>query len=368
MDAGKTFEENNDNKKNDMIKKIGLAAVAVITLTFIIISNFGGKKKASVETVKSIETVQTIDEYEKELQKPDTEEEGWKKDSSSGLIQTVPVVPQNISIPSGNSQNSGQSRPSVRNITNDDYSDGSYQRVSTPYAYTPSNEMKKRLDPSYQAIVAHFSKTKENAWFDESYEEKIRSSNDNFAQVEEPLKNLYDGADRKVTFSTNLPAGTRIIAVTDQDISSDHPGTFTATVVRPFEIKGSKLICESSGNRNDRIDVSVLKIIGQNEASIEGQAQMGYPGLTGRVTNHWVKRMGPAIMNAAIGGGFLAWSLSGPQTGRVDTRDVVVSEVVSQSVSGVQNEITRLGGDYPNTVVVKQGTQFEILLTKEVVL
>ena len=82
-----------------MIKKIGLAAVAVITLTFIIISNFGGKKKAPVETVKRIETVQTIDEYEKSFKSRILKKKDGK-DSSSGLIQTVPVVPQNISIPS----------------------------------------------------------------------------------------------------------------------------------------------------------------------------------------------------------------------------------------------------------------------------
>jgi len=227
-----------------------------------------------------------------------------------------------------------------------------------------------RLDPEYQSVVKHFSETRKvSSWQINGDEYKNALAQQNILNsVEPPLKDLYSGASSlNKGFSVKLPAGTRIIAVTDQDISSDHPGYFTATIVRPFEIQGAVLIMQSGSNQRDRIPVTAVKIVSKTnkEISLSGQSQMGYPGFTGQVKSHWVKRMAPAVANAAIGVGVLAMTQSGPNEGRIDTRDELAWPIVDRSIGGLQNEITRLGGDFPNTVTVRAGAQFEILLTSE---
>jgi len=287
----------------------------------------------------------------------------WTPDTSMG---------KNLIGMDGGPQAQGVSRPSVAGVNQPSmgYGGGGGSGMPpAPYKYDPSSEMKKRLDPQYQAIVSHFQSTREKAWSvsDAEIEKLVSSSPDKFNQVEQPLRNLYDGAENvslRTTFV--MQAGSKMIAVLDQDVNSDFPGVFTATVVRPFEVKGSKLICQGSGNKNDRIDVQVLKLVStsQKEVILEGQVQMQYPGITGAVTSHWLKRMGPSIANAAIGGALLAATAT--QGNRVNTQDVIVGPIVEQSVTGLQNEITRFGGDHPNTVVARQGTQFEVLLVKEI--
>lgn len=230
-----------------------------------------------------------------------------------------------------------------------------------------SRDAQARLDASFQSEVDHFKGTKKLAWSidDQSYQRLRRG--DSISNVEPALKDLYDGASViKNGFGYTISAGSRIIAVTDQPVSSDHPGYFTSTIVRPFELKGAKLICQSGQNSNDRIQVNPTKIVlsGNNELTIQGQVEMGFPGLEGNVRNHWPERMIPTIVNAAIGGVFAAWSATRTQgQDRIDTRDAIVQPIVQQSVTGVQNEVTRMGKDLPNTVTVKAGEQFSILLT-----
>lgn len=221
-----------------------------------------------------------------------------------------------------------------------------------------------RLDPSYQTMVKHLKSVKSEAL--EPPRRESESRIDRTALVDSSLRNLYAGATQE-GFPFTLPAGTRIIAASDQKVSTDHPGFFTSTILRPEALDGAKLICASGSNLNDRIPVKPVKIImssGQ-EIPLSGQVETDFPGLDGNVTSHWFKRLAPAVTNAAIGGAFAYWALS--QKGsdeRIDTRDMVVAPIIQSSVQGVQNEITRLGGDTPNTVDVSAGQQFSVLLTE----
>jgi hypothetical protein len=230
-----------------------------------------------------------------------------------------------------------------------------------------SRDVQARLDGAYQSEVDHFKGTKRLAWsIDDQTYQKLRNG-DSISNVEPALKDLYAGATViKNGFGYTVPAGSRIIAVTDQPVSTDHPGYFTSTIVRPFELKGAKLICQSGQNQNDRIPVNPTKIVlsSNAELTISGQIEMGFPGLEGSVKNHWPERMLPTLVNAAIGGVFAAWSATRPGgQDRIDTRDAIVQPIVQQSVTGVQNEVTRMGKDLPNTVTVQAGQQFSILLT-----
>jgi hypothetical protein len=42
----------------------------------------------------------------------------------------------------------------------------------------------------------------------------------------------------------------------------------------------------------------------------------------------------------------------------------VAAPPFQQGVSGVQNEVERFGGDFPNTVTVPEGTTFDLLVTE----
>lgn len=232
--------------------------------------------------------------------------------------------------------------------------------------YVPPREVQIRMNSSYKAMIDHF-KQKDTWSQDPEYLEKTRVP-DARALVDQPLKNLYEGANSlQAGMTYDIPSGTRIIAVTEQKVNTDHPGYFTSRIVRPHVLAGSRLICQAGVNQNDRIPVQPVKIIfeGGNEIQIAGQIETDFAGLDGDVTSHYWARLGPAIGNAAIGGAFLAWSMNRENgEDRIDTRDAIVAPVVAQSVSGVQNEVSRLGGDFPNTVEVEAGKQFAILLTE----
>jgi type IV secretory pathway VirB10-like protein len=385
---------NDESKKapsKELLQKVLIAVVALLVLVFLVMSNCNKKQVAATvsATTDAVDSKaqDSIDTYEAQLNeyksKNAAKTEEWSKseaDQQPGQMN-VPIdnrpafgssnnqsVTADGKVISGN-QNSRYSSPNASS----QYDAPVASTPPQPYKYNPPTAMKKRLDPEYGNIVEHFRKSRDEAkWVigDGEYKEMTSGKGNLMNGVDKPLKDLYDNAGTVSSIlNTRIPAGSRIIATLDQDVSSDHPGIFTATVIRPFEVKGYKLICQSGTNQRDRINVTVQKIISTSnkEFSLEGQVQNGYPGLTGRIKNHVMKRVGPALVNAAIGGGFLAWSLKGGDQGRIDTRDAIVSGVVEQSVSGVQNEVTRLGGDFPNTVLVKQGTQFEILITSEVV-
>lgn len=381
------FNENSSPKKDkDLLKKLIIALTFAAVVIFIIMSNCNNKKRTT--TSDSIApnvnaTESEVDVYEKEMKRNSgiqSDEDTWKKDSS-GLINTLSTSMSN------NYYDPNNARPQInqnRYEAENDQSqyDGPLKPTvsSAPYKYTAPSGMKKRLDPEFQAVVSHFQGIKKYSWSvaEEEFNNQLKGKGDLLNPVEKPLKDLYGGADKiKSNLLTRLPAGTRIIAQTDQDISSDHPGAFTASIVRPFEVKGLKLICQSGTNQRDRIPVTITKVISSEdkELSLDGQVQMGFPGLEGSVKNHWPQRVVPGLVSAAIGGGASLYLLnsSTPNSGstsggNISTRDLIAGPLLEGATQSLQNEVSRFGGDYPNTVTVKAGTQFEILVTSEVAL
>jgi len=296
--------------------------------------------------------------YESKVESNDTElqeEEFQKNDQESFIDRQPPPPPQSVSNQNNfRTQNTQQNYQSVQ-------SSGSSEQ--TGYRY--SSSVASRLSDPYQSMVKHFSAKKplEIAVLDQS-ELKTNA----LARVDASLSNLYEGADKSQGFAYGMGTGSRIIAVTDGTVSSDHPGFFTSTVIRPFELKGAKLLCQSGQNLNGRIPVNPVKlIVDGKETEIAGQVETNFPGLDGKIKNHWVKRVGPAITNAAIGGAFLAWSYNRSSgEDRIDTRDAIAGPIVQSSVEGLQNEVNRFGGDIPNTVTVEMGKEFSILLTSPI--
>jgi type IV secretory pathway VirB10-like protein len=93
---------------------------------------------------------------------------------------------------------------------------------------------------------------------------------------------------------------------------------------------------------------------------------MNYPGMSGKVKNNWMKRLGPELINTAVGAGFIAWTATHNGSDvRIDTRDAIAGPIIQQSVSGTQTEVSRMGGDVPNTVIIPSGTQFDFLLSEK---
>lgn len=237
----------------------------------------------------------------------------------------------------------------------------------TPATYQMPYEFRKRLSSDYQGVVGHFRQTAQYKYEMNSseYNERVQGGQ-NLAKVEPALRELYPGAaTAKQGFGFVINSGTRLTAITDQEVNSDYPGMFTATVVRPYEIKGATLLCNSGSLNRKRIPVNLNKLTYKGkEYSLAGQVQMKYPGIDGDFHNNWYKRLGPELVSTAIGAGFLAWTVKNESGDRIDTRDAIAGPIIQESVSGLQDEITAMGGNVPNTVVVSAGTQFDIMLSE----
>ena len=248
-------------------------------------------------------------------------------------------------------------------------------RNDEPYRYVEPNEFKRRLDPQYQAIVNHLRGSTQDVWQVAQAElvEEKKTTNVS-VQVDKSLQNLYEGATQAGQYNNMIvSAGSRIIAVTEQEVNSDHPGLFTSRIVRPYELNGMEMICQSSGNQKDRIPVNIVKIVNPktgSEYQAQGQVEMEYAGLSGAVRNNWLMRVGPQLINTVIGAGAIAatYATTGGTGQRIDTRDVIAGDIAQQSVTSLQNEVSRMGGDYPNTVIIPQGTQFDVLLQNQLTL
>lgn len=260
-------------------------------------------------------------------------------------------------------------------------SSNSSSNNSTPVGYRAPQYIKNRIDPEYQNVVQHFRET--DIWeIDQGkYDDlKKRSSDDRIASVEKDLKELYPGStDISTTssgFTVKVPAGTRILCITEHPINSDYVGFFTATIRRPDALYGCQLIGEISAQQNNRIPTKAIAIVtkkGNRIELTENQVEMEFPGMSGRVTNHWAQRVLPGLANAALGGG-AAFYLLNSQTpgssttnaGNISTRDLIAGPILESSVQGVQSEVSRLAIDKPNTVEVQKGTQFNVLLVQGV--
>jgi len=226
----------------------------------------------------------------------------------------------------------------------------------------------ERYSPDYQTKVSHFKANQGNVWMLPDAEvSKLKTA----AEARQIAINAVDGQQGRTDvplmvtpYEYFLPSGSRIIAITEQLVSSDHPGFFTSKIVRPDVLRGAQLICQQSGQINDRIPVEVAKIVFKGEEyTLSGQIEMGFPGVTGKVNRHYGSRAVPIVANAAITGGFIAWNANNRGGDRIDTRDAITAEVVGQTLPQIQNEIAKFGVERPHTVTVPVGTQFSILLT-----
>ncbi|MCL2690603.1 MAG: hypothetical protein FWE57_12275 [Chitinispirillia bacterium] len=250
------------------------------------------------------------------------------------------------------------------------------QTASSAAAVRPSDvsplarasSLDERFSAEYQRKVSHFKTNQSNFWSlsDGEYRDLMApkipmatQQNRGGSWDDEPIINIGE-------FTYSIPSGSRIMAVTDQPVSSDHPGFFTAKIIRPEILRGAVLICQNGGQQNNRIPIQPTKIIfKEREYAVSGQIEMGFPGMEGHVNRHYASRALPIVGNAAIGGAFVAWSAQNQGSQRIDTRDVITGAVIEQTLPQVQREIAKFAVDRPNTVTVAAGAQFSILLTNK---
>jgi type IV secretory pathway VirB10-like protein len=339
-----------------------VAGVATVVFGFIV---FSGGKPAKAETAlsqKPRKAAADTQEYERSMPGPLLVDHSPKADPSNNPLQQVLARKEPPGLAAA-AQGAPEAHIPVEPTSY--VSPSGAGAGAVPAAYQLPRNVQRRLGEDYQRMVSHFKGRQQWALSEEALN---KTSGANLtAAVSEPLKHLIENPGLTVSgMMYTVPSGTRIIAVTESKVSSDHPGFFTATVVMPYALKGAKVICQSGANVRDRIPIQPVKLIlsDSTEQALTGQVQTDFPGFDGNVTTHYMARLGPAVTNAAIGGAFAAWALSRPPSGaNIDTRDAIVAPVVQSSVEGLQNEITRLGGDYPNTVEVPAGKQFTILVT-----
>ena len=385
MDSAKNLvNETGAEKRKTLFGAVAIGLIVIVGI-IVVVSMSGGSKKDSESgnTDGDKETEQAANFFENNNQieagnahytKP---EELFEKDSSISKEEKLRMIEMaehqgSAAMPKEEDSRIARDNERLRQELEKERMRSNRNNGSSmpvPVEYSLPAEYRKRLNKDYQDIVGHYRKTQNLAWQIErsSYDREI-DSGDKLSKVEHPLRDLYEGAGSPSGYNLMLGAGTRLIAVTEQEVNSDHQGLFTAKIVRPMELKGAKLLCESGANVRDRIPVRAIKLIHSGvEYKLSGQVEMKYPGMSGKVFNNWYKRLGPELINTAIGAGFMAWTASNyaGDDVRIDTRDAISGPIIQQSVGGLQDEISRLGGDVPNTVVVKSGTQFAFLLSEK---
>ncbi len=374
------FEEVHiDNRELKKKRIVGITLLAVFSILFIILIVPKGKKEPQVADTTIEATVsQAVPIENKNFEKLQPEPQELTELEKNQILNElredslnrVYSGPENVSNLSEIEHRKASPQKERGHIHSFIHETKSINEPPKPYKYTPSNRMKKRMDSDYQSIVRAFKgNLEQNSWQMNSSEyRRILESVDSLSQVEKPLKDLFKGADKiAIDNKLILGVGTRLSAITEQTVNSDHPSLFTARVVRPIEAKGMKLLCESGENIRGRVPCKIVKLVDkkQQEYTVSGQVEMnGIVGMKGRIRNNWHKRLGPSLINAAIGGGFIAWQMNNEvDSVRIDSRDAVYGPIIQQSTEGLQSEISRLGGDYPNTVVIPKGKEFAILLS-----
>lgn len=375
----------NGNKGN---RKIAVIALGLLVASVALWTAFAGSGSKSKRIAKQTADTVMTPEYEENLQRRPGQvsfHQGGSsllpevKSGQDGFDPNAVALNNNLSYSRpeiGNEADNGRKllRGQLSAVKNG-YADDSREYSGSAISGGIPSEIQNRLDAQYQTVVEHFKSTPKFAWsIDDATYEKLKGG-DRIHNVEHSLKDLYEGAQNvKNGFEFTISAGTRIIATTDQPVSSDHPGYFTSTIIRPFDLKGAKLVCQAGQNQNDRIPVQPVKVIleDKTELAIQGQVEMGFPGLEGRVKNHWAQRVIPGIVSAAVGGGAAAYLLNSStpaagetNAGNISTRDLIAGPILESSVQQAQSEIQRFGKDLPNTVLVRAGQQFSILLTEK---
>ncbi|NLD99047.1 MAG: hypothetical protein GX640_04170 [Fibrobacter sp.] len=246
-------------------------------------------------------------------------------------------------------------------------------------AYRNENYIDKysmRFDPKYTQLNQYIKGNVSRAWKMSDADVAGLSKTSIARSLDTSLYSLHNNIslinpDNKFT----IPSGYRIELISESEINSDHPGYVTAKVTTPVQLKGWRAILRQNGQLNDRIVVSIEKIInssGLKEYAVNGQVEMDFPGLSGKVKNHFAKRIIPEIISTAFGAGYVAYETQrqlndprGDSSGmHIDSRDVYAGTVAQQTVNSLQSEARRFGGDVPNTVTVSQGERFFVLLTQ----
>lgn len=364
------------------IPKPVIYAIIGFFIVLLLVSTFPHKKKRS--DIKTDNQTTITDSYE--VQNP-VKHNPFNTEATDNFGQSTPVAKSASLGQEYVQSNNGIQPPSTLQQSPTDYNNNSIHsngnspelnlKPAEQLAYSQSEGISQRLDNTYQSMVQHFKQTPQQAIVtvrDDEYEELLKGES-KLEKIEPALLNLTENSHlfmNKVDFK--IPAGTRIRAVTLQEINSDHPGYFTSRITAPMELSGYSLLCQSRGSSRDRIPVSANKIIspdGSKETSIPCEVQMKYAGLEGEIKSHYMKRLIPSMASAFIGAGagYLYFKAFGgdelnAEAGRINTADGVVAPAYQEGVSGIQNEIERFGGDYPNTVIVPEGTQFELLVTE----
>lgn len=371
------------NEKGLSKKKTAIAVASVVAIFILIISwpfLFPGKKKADSGAINdrlkysSLDTenapkpnsnlFRSTETFNEEQNNPNQQMPSGNHFASQANAQTQqpPVFDQ----PSSQSTNSNQSSSMHASNSN---------AAGPPPPYKPDRSISRRFDDSYRKMVEHFKSVSEaGVGMSADQYGKFRGSlSPSVSQAVEPqLQNLVENPSY-TSQKYHLASGATISATTEQTLSSDHPGYFTAIISSPSELAGYKLLCQSLANVNDRLPITVNKIVspdGSWESQLKAEARMQYPGLQGQVTSHYIKRLVPPVLSAAVGAsaGYLYYtqiaSSQKPDSAgqRINTADAVAGLPYQQGIQGIQNEIMRFGGDNPNTVAIPQGTEFEILI------
>ena len=92
--------------------------------------------------------------------------------------------------------------------------------------YQLPRKLRNRLEPEYQRFVQHVQSNEIWQMDEIKYDELLKKPHNKLAHVENDLKELYPGAasiaaGSRGGFSVKIPAGTRILCVTEHPINSE---------------------------------------------------------------------------------------------------------------------------------------------------
>ena len=182
-----------------------------------------------------------------------------------------------------------------------------------------------------------------------------------------------------------LRAGTVIPGLLVTGINSDLPGEIVGQVSRDvYDSRTQQLLLIPRGARligtydnqvaggQGRLLVAWTRLILPDGRSMQlpGLAladPQGQTGTTGRVTNHWGRVFGHALLLSAIGAGV---QLSQPRQSTVlasPSAGQVAAGAVGQELSSVALEILRRGMDVAPTITIPQGQPFNVFLNGDLV-
>lgn len=362
--------QSTEDKKPDKKKLIIFSVITVIFL-FLVISSLmpsgGNKKKVTDNNIREKNNVALLEDSIKLLRNRQNDITITEPQMSNlAGLEEMKMSQNRIINDQAEILARLQSLESRKNESSNDFNKGPLVDKYTMRFEQPSQQLNNYI----KGNVGRAWKLSEDDLTELSKSSPLNNVNKELINLSEsPV--IIGGNGNKVVF----PAGTRIEMITESEINSDYPGYVTAKVITPYQIKNWRAIIHHNGQVNDRITANIEKIINVNasrEYTVSGQVEMNFPGLVGKVKNHWAKRVIPEFVAATIGAGYVAYEaqrqINDPTSDssglRIDSRDAYSGAVAQQTVSSAQSEARRFGGDVPNTVTVTQGERFWVLLTQ----